>query len=184
MLATTSETTSGNHTPRSSHLGHLALLSAVATTGLSAGFMFLWNEVNIPGLKVVDDVTYIQTMNGVNSVIRNAPFGIAFFGAMVTMVVTMLFARRLRLGTRGFVGLALCLYLFALVVTFTVHVPMNRDLLELTDLTGLDTAEIRATYEGRWNSWHLPRAWAILISFLSLVAATASELRLFADQKA
>ena len=41
----------------------ILLLSAIATTGPSAGFMYLWKEVMIPGLAVVGDAPYIQAMN-------------------------------------------------------------------------------------------------------------------------
>ena len=59
---------------------------------------------------------------------------------------------------------------------------MNRDLLELTDLTGLDTASIRTAYETRWNLWHA-RAFATLFSFLSLVGAAGAEFGLLGRRR-
>jgi uncharacterized membrane protein len=90
----------------------------------------------IPGLALVGDGSYIEAMHGVNSVIRNAPFGIAFFGSMVAIVATLSLRRGFqRRTTTALIAVAAALYLFVLVVTFTVHIPMNRELLAVTDLT-------------------------------------------------
>lgn len=149
------------------------LLLATCTTFLSAGFFYAWQVGSIPGFRVMDDITYIQAMNAVNSNIRNAGFGFIFFGSVIFMVLTLLLhVRHWRTMKFLLVVAALVAYIFGLVaITFMVHVPLNTELLSYTDLTSVNVAMIRANYESRWNPWHLFRTIAVVISALLMLGA-------------
>ena len=159
---------------------NITLFLALITTGLSAGFFYAWQVASIPGLRLVDDVTYIQTMNAVNSTIRNAGFGFAFFGSIVFVFVALVLrARQWRSVSFALLGSSLLVYLFGLVfITFSIHVPLNTELLTYTDLTNVDVATLRSSYETRWNAWHLVRTYAVIGSFVLLLSAVFFERKL------
>ena len=156
------------------------LFLALITTGLSAGFFYAWQVGSIPGFRLVDDVTYIQTMNAVNSTIRNAGFGVIFFGSVVFLLLALLLRlKQWRRLSFWLLGASLIVYSFGLLfITFTVHVPMNVELLTYTDFTNVDVAAVRRGYESRWNTWHLIRTCAGVGSFVLLLGTVFLERRL------
>lgn len=162
---------------QTANLANLTSFLALITTGLSAGFFYAWQVGSIPGLRLLDDVTYIQTMNAINATIRNFGFGIIFFGSFVLLLLALLSRLEQRRSLSfALLAAALLLYLVGpLFITFSVHVPLNTELLTYTDLSTLDVARIRADYQGRWNSWHLARTCAVVASFGLLLAATFTE---------
>ena len=157
----------------------ITIFLAIITTGLSAGLFYGWQVTVIPGLRLLDDAPYIETMNSVNSTIPNAGFGITFLGSVVFMLIALgLRARQWRTFSFGLLGASLTLYLLGLLfITFSIHVPMNEDLLTYTDLSKVDVAAIRSDYETRWNAWHLVRTFAAIGSFALLLGAVFSERR-------
>ena len=158
----------------------LSLFLALVTTGLSAGFFYAWQVGSIPGLRLLDDATYVRTMNAVNSTIRNFGFGFIFFGSVVFLLVALLLrAKRWRSLSFGLLGASLSVYVFGLLfVTFSVHVPLNVELLTHTNLTSGNVAQLRSSYETSWNAWHSVRTWAGVGSFVLLLGAVFFERRL------
>ena len=159
--------------------GTTSLFLALVTTGLSAGFFYGWQVASVPGHRLLSDATYIQTMNAVNASIQNPGFGFVFFGSAMCMVLAL--AARLNSWRRASFALiagSLALYLAGLMfITFSVHVPLNTELLSYTDLATVDTAAVRLRYESRWNTWHLVRTCAAVGSFTLLLGAVFAERR-------
>ena len=166
--------------PIETRLAKSSLFLALIVTGLSAGFFYAWQVSSIPGFRVIDDITYIQTMNGVNANVRNPGFGIIFFGSIVLMLFALIVrAKQWQTASFGFLTMAFIFYLCGLLlITFVIHVPMNRELLTYTDLSNVDVATIRQNYESRWNAWHLVRTIAGICSFSCLLTAVFIEKRL------
>lgn len=113
-------------------------------------------------------------MNAINSTIRNFGFGVIFFGSVIFLLTALVLrAKQWRRLSFGRLVASLVTYVTGLLfITFSVHVPMNVELLSYADLTNVDVELIRDTYETRWNTWHLVRTYAGLGSFVLLLGAT------------
>lgn len=171
------ESTKGTSKVIYSRLTKGILFLATVVTFLSAGFFYAWQVSSIPGFKVMDDITYIQAMNAINGTIRNAGFGFIFFGSAIFMLLTLLlYIKHWRSIQFLLVATSLTIYLgIVILITFTVHVPLNVELLSYVDFTGLDIATIRTNYESRWNAWHVYRTIAVVISAVLMLGAVMIE---------
>lgn len=144
---------------------HGILLLAVLTSGLSAGLFYVFEVAVTPGLETVDDRTYIAAFQGINAVIRNAPFGIAFFGPIVLATLALALFRKDR-RVALLVGGGLAVYLVGVFgVTFAFHVPRNEALAAYQNLATTDLPTVRTWFEGPWNAWNLVRTIAACASF-------------------
>jgi uncharacterized membrane protein len=155
----------------------VALALAIVATGLAAGFFYAYDVSVTRGLAIVDDRTYVETMQAINSTVRNAPFALSFFGALLLSgIALMMRVRKPRsLGT-WLVAAGFLLYaggVFA--VTFAFNVPLNDELAGYKDLAAVDVARARADYESDWNMWNNLRTVSALASLTALVGALLLE---------
>jgi len=149
------------------------LFLSTIVTFLSAGFFYGWQVGPIPGFRFLDDSTYITAMNAVNANIPNTGFSVIFVGSIVFMLITLMLYRKQWQSTKFLlIFSAMLLYVFGLLlITFAVHVPLNEALLLHTDLTVIDVASVRSNYESRWNTWHVYRTSAVVLSAVLLLFA-------------
>lgn len=148
-----------------------ALTTATTLAGLSAGFFFTYQFSVIRGLAIVDDATYVQTFQAINDTVRNAPFGIVFFGTVPALAVALAVSRRAGRSTRALMTGALLLAIATVVITFAGNVPLNEQLGEVTGLTGAAATEARSSFESDWNRLNLART---LTSIGAAVLAAAA----------
>jgi uncharacterized membrane protein len=154
------------------------LLGATIATGLAAGFFYAYHVSVTRGLALVDDRTYIHTMQAINATVRNWQFAVGFFGALVAGVAALVArAARWRSPATWLVAAAVALYLGAFGITMGLNVPLNEQLAAHTDLAGLDLAAIRAGYEPDWNRFNALRTLASVTAFACLAAALLSDHR-------
>lgn len=149
----------------------LVLVLAVVLTGLSAGFFFTYEASVTLGLAQVDDRTYVETFQAINDTIRNAAFGVVFFGAIPAIGAALLLHRDADSGTRALLGAGLALYLVCVGVTVAGNVPLNDELAETIDVTDANAAAARADFEDDWNRLNLIRTIAVITGFVSVTAA-------------
>lgn len=135
--------------------GSLAL--STVTIGLAAGFFFTYQISVIRGLARVDDAAYVATFQAINETIRNAPFGIVFFGSIPILVATLALHWNAGGLRRSLIGASLGLYLATFAVTAIGNVPLNDDLGAVTDRSAAALAAARADFEGSWNTLNLVR---------------------------
>lgn len=100
------------------------LTLSVVTTGLMAGLFAAFAYAVMPGLRRTGDVAFVSAMRGINQAILNPVFGVLFGGALVLLAAALVVSRD-EPGVRGWVALALVLYVATLVVTVAVNVPLN-----------------------------------------------------------
>jgi uncharacterized membrane protein len=154
------------------------LLAATVATGLAAGFFYAYHVSVTRGLALVDDRTYIDTMQAINATVRNWQFALSFFGALVLGGAALLVrVSRWRSPTTWLVGAAVALYLCAFLITMGLNVPLNEQLAAHADLANLDLAAIRAGYEPDWNRFNALRTLASLAAFACLAAALLGDRR-------
>lgn len=154
----------------------LASLLATVAAGLAAGFFYAYAVSVTRGLAVVDDRTYVSTMQAVNATVRTPWFAFGFFGTVPLGVAAL--AARGRRGWRSPSGALLAagvavFFAGVLVVTAAGNLPLNDELASYTDLDAADLAAVRREYEGPWNALNLVRALASTATFACFAAAAS-----------
>jgi uncharacterized membrane protein len=137
------------------------LLVATMTTGLMAGVFGLYAHTIMPGLGRTDDRTFVGAFQSIDRAVINRWFIPTFLGALVsTALAGMLHLRDRDHSVLPWVGAAFALYLPAVIITFTVHVPRNDEIKaagppdEMTD-----PAAVRERFdETTWARWNVVRA--------------------------
>lgn len=157
----------------------IVLVLAILATGLAAGFFYAYDVSVTRGLAIVDDRTYVETMQAINATVRNGPFGLSFFGApLLACVALLLRLGRPRSPSTWLVAAGFVLYAVGVfAVTFAFNVPLNDELAGYTNLDAVGLAAVRAAYEPDWNAWNHVRTGASLASLAALVGALLLEPR-------
>lgn len=145
------------------------LLFATLTTGLSAGIFADWSSSVMPGLKEVDDRTFVEAFRGLDAAITNPFFlGLCFTGALLSIAVSA----ALHLGAEHrtvlvWLGAALLGFVLVWAITFGVHEPLNVKIRDAGALeSDADFAAARAQLdESMWTAWNTVRSLAATIAF-------------------
>ena len=140
-----------------------ASMIALLLCSLTAGVLFAFAVVVMPGLRTLDDAAYLRAFQLMDGIIQNnQPL---FMLVWVGSVVAMLAALVLGVGTltgmdRMLLLAAAALYLGGVqLTTIIIHLPLNSDVqklnLDVFDSRALQ--EARTAFETRWNRWNLIR---------------------------
>jgi uncharacterized membrane protein len=144
---------------------------------LTAGFLFAFAAVGMPGLRSLDDGAFIRAFQAIDRVIQNNQplFILVWVGSTLAVIA----AAGMGLSTLSgadralVVGAALIYLLGVQLPTATINVPMNNALQKL-DSAAMDATAVRrarADFEPRWNRWNIARtACASLASALLILA--------------
>ncbi|MFI0447013.1 DUF1772 domain-containing protein [Actinomadura sp. 6N118] len=166
----------------------IVLCAAVIAMGLSAGLLCAFTIAVMPGLTAADDRTLVDAMQQMIVKIENPAFFLIFLGAPVLAAVALVQTRRSQARgsqargsqarrsdstrTAGWIVAGLAFYTLTLVVTFTVHVPLNYDLKEAGDPALIkDLAAVRDDFVTPWVAWDIVRTLASIVAFGSLTWA-------------
>jgi len=149
----------------------ISLILSLLTTGLAAGLFYTFSIAVLPGLARVGDRTFVEAMSGINKAILNGWFAIAFGGAVVfTAVAALLHLGGSHRTALVWIVAALVLYVAQLVITFTVNVPLNNELVAV-NLDTDDLAAARERFEATWVRWNVVRTLLVTGAFGSLIGA-------------
>jgi uncharacterized membrane protein len=156
-------------------LSHLLLASAALLCSLTAGLVFAFAVVVMPGIRALPDRDFLRAFKEMDRVIQqNDPRFLIVWGGSV---VTLLAAVPLNVGSLGGLGASLLLGAAAVYLacvqlpTAMVNVPLNNRLQAL-DLDGLDAGALRAerdAFEGRWVYWNTVRTAFACVSTATLL---------------
>ncbi|MFE2144360.1 anthrone oxygenase family protein [Streptomyces sp. NPDC059456] len=142
-----------------SRIATALLTVSTVLMGLMAGLFFAFDVSVMPGLARGDERTYVTAMQNINAVIDgNGLFGAVFVAALLAAVASA--AAEFRAGRRGvavWVGAAAALYLVALVITFTVNIPLNNELADAGDAAGLTDFSVVEKFKGTWVTTNIIR---------------------------
>ena len=154
-----------------------ALVASVVLVGLAAGFFFTYQVSIVPALAEVDDETYVATFQSINDTIRNAPFGIVFFGSIPVLCAAVALHARGDRRTRAGVIVALVLYAAVFAITAVGNVPLNEQLGDVVDPDRAAAAAARADFESSWNQLNLIRAVLSGSALLALAVGVVARRR-------
>ncbi|MFF5229415.1 DUF1772 domain-containing protein [Dactylosporangium sp. NPDC000521] len=150
-------------------LRSVVLATATLLAGLSAGVFFAYSTSVMPALGRVEDRTFVEVMQKINTAILNGWFLTAYVGALLAAIAAVL----LHLGGSHrpmlpWLIAATLLYAVVFIVTAAVNVPLN-DQLDAAGLT--DPAAARAAFEASWNRWNTVRTVSSAGALLTLAVA-------------
>jgi uncharacterized membrane protein len=145
----------------------ISLVGATATAGLAAGVFGLYAHTIMRGLGKTDDRTFVGAFQAIDRAIMNPLWMLTFFGALVLSgVAAALYLRQDDGGALPWVVAALVLYALVVVITISVHVPLNDDIKAAGDPAQIDVAAVRdAFHETRWVAWNVVRVLASTAAF-------------------
>lgn len=142
------------------------LLAATLTSGMMAGLFYAYSISVMPALHRAGAPVFVEVMQRINTVITNGWFMFCFAGALVFGAIAAVIH-----GVNGpsavFVPTLIGVVLYAgqLVLTFTLHIPLNNALDAAGDT---DPAATRQAFETRWVRWNHARTLLCTGSFASL----------------
>lgn len=154
----------------------IVLILAAFLCCLTAGLLFAFAIVVMPGISSLNDREFIRAFQVIDGVIQNNQplFMLVWLGSVLALVIAAL------LGFGGMDGLgrtliisATLLYLLGVQLpTITINVPLNNQLqtldVDAMDETALSAA--REAFEPRWMRWNAIRtAVACLVSVLLMI---------------
>jgi len=152
---------------------------ALLLCSLTAGFLFAFAVVVMPGLKALDDAAYLRAFQVVDRVIQEGQplFMVMWVGSIIALLAALAMGLRTLAGLDRLVLLgASVLYLGGVQVpTAAINVPLNHRVqsLNINELNSGSLHEARRAFEGRWNRWNAGRtgfATASVILMLVLLA--------------
>jgi uncharacterized membrane protein len=153
------------------------LALATVAAGATAGVFLLYAIAIMPGLRRVDDRTFVAAFQAIDRAIVNPVFiGGCFLGTLVLSVAAAL----LHLGDGGrgvlpWLVAAAGLHVMVIVITATVHLPRN-DAIKAAGAPGeVDAVRARSALdERRWARWNHVRVALALATAGCLATALAS----------
>ncbi|WP_030162265.1 DUF1772 domain-containing protein [Glycomyces sp. NRRL B-16210] len=151
----------------------LALLAATLSAGLMAGLFTGFSYAVMPGIKILDDRSWVAAMQQINRVIMNGWFMTAFLGSVAftgaALALNWFSDDRSAL---PWIAVALVLALVAFIGTIGVNVPLNDQLMAAGDPSTFDDlAGLRERVEAKWIAWNTVRGVASLGSLAALAWA-------------
>ncbi len=150
-------------------MGGTLLAASCVVVGLMAGLFAAFAYAVMPGLRRVDDATFVETMRQVNRAILGPSLAVVLGGSLLLPLVALGLARS-QPQVWPWVGFGLVLTTATLVVTVAVNVPLN-DRLEAADGP---PEQVRRDFEAPWVRANLVRT---ATSLLALVAVAVAALR-------
>lgn len=154
----------------------LLVLAAVAA-GLTAGVFFLYANAIVPGLRRVDDRTFVAAFQAIDRAIINPLFlGGCFVGTLVlTVAAAVTHLGAAQRGALAWIVAAGALHVAVMAITVAVHVPRNDALKAAGDPDAIEAGSVRRTFdERRWARWNLVRVVLAIATAVSLSAALAA----------
>ncbi len=153
-----------------------ALLTATLLCSLTAGFVFAFASVVMPGIRSLEDRDFLRAFQRIDGVIQNNQplFMLMWVGSIVALLAALVLGFSLLTGVDRWMLLCAGVLYFGGVQlpTIAVNIPLNTQLQRL-DVDDLDPERLRSTrteFESRWNRWNSIRTgFATLSVVLMLV---------------
>lgn len=152
------------------------LLLAAFLCSLVAGFLFAFTIVVMPGIKKLDDGSFIRAFQAIDRVIQNnqPAFLLVWVGSALAVVAAAVVGIwQLSETDLLLVVTAALVYVFGVQFpTVIVHLPLNNNLqkLDAEAMNNKERQSERSKFERRWNQWNAVRtACSIFASVLLLL---------------
>ena len=145
------------------NLLELVLILATFFCALTAGFVFAFASVVMPGIGKLGDKEFIRSFQVIDGIIqRGQPtFGLVWMGSVVALLLSAVMGVLQLEGTeRTFIVVSAIVYILGVQVpTFRINVPLN-NALQRMDVDAMDKDALvsaRTAFENRWVRWNAIR---------------------------
>lgn len=154
-------------------LFHAVWIVAVLSTALTAGLVFTFNVVVMPGLASLPDRDFLQAFKAMDAIVQgNDPRFMVVWVASVISLVAAVPVGMAALSSAvwgGLLALTVVFILGAHLPTVRINVPLNNRIKRL-DIGALSIEQARrerSSFEATWNRWNAVRT---VVSVLVLAA--------------
>lgn len=153
----------------------MLLFTTVLFSGLVAGLFYSYSCSVNPGLRALSDSGYLHAMQSINFSIQNPVFFLSFLGLLFLYPASAwnLYSSAPSSSFYLMLAASLCYFIAVFGITIFGNVPLNT-LLEqfvINEATETERSEMRRLFERPWNTFHLIRTSASVVSFaLSILA--------------
>lgn len=154
----------------------ILLVTATFLCTLVFGFLFAFAVVVMPGIKKLDDRSFIRTFQVMDGIIQaNQPlFLVAWLGSAISIIAAAgVGAFELMGAQRILVIVAAAIYALAVQLpTLAFNMPLNNKLqsCQVETTSEKEHQVAREEFEARWNRWNVIRTWfASIVSLLLIV---------------
>jgi len=154
---------------------NVILVFTTTCTALIAGLFYSYSYSVVPGLKSVNDSTYIASMQSINRAIQNPVFFAGFFGALILLPVSAYMNYSQHPSLRFWLLLtAAIIYLTGVIgVTVVGNIPLNNALEKFNLLNASkDAINLQRTlFERPWNNLNTVRTISSILSLVLVIIA-------------
>lgn len=154
----------------------LVMIVATLLCALTAGFVFAFASVVMPGIGHLPNKEFIRAFQTIDGVIQAGQpvFGLVWIGSVFALVAAAILAVLQHEGLVPIlVGAGAVVYILGVQLpTFRINVPLNNALqaLNVDELDELTLDSARRSFEHRWVSWNLVRTvFASVVSVLLML---------------
>ena len=158
----------------------VVLVLATFLCALVAGFLFAFAVVVMPGIKRLDDSSFIRAFQAIDRVIQNKqPLFLVVWGGSVLalMAAVVLGMWALSGGDRMLIIVATLIYVLCVQLpTIAINVPLNNEIQKL-DPDSMNEAtrrRAREAFEPRWNRWNAIRTAGASVASIVLMLLLTS----------
>jgi uncharacterized membrane protein len=151
----------------------LLLLAGLAVIASVAGVLALYSSTIMPGLKKLDDATFVSAFKAIDRRIVQSVFMVQFFAPVFLVGAAAMYAFVQNAENAPLVSGAFACYLGVVAVTIGVNVPLNDGIKRTADaLSSSEAAAARTQFnEKKWVAANHARLALSLLSAGLLAAA-------------
>jgi len=150
----------------------LLLLAATLLCSLVAGFLFAFSVVAMPGIRQLDDRSFIRAFQAMDGIIQNNQpvFLFVWVGSAVMLIVSAAvgFTQTAGVDRITLVAAAVVYILGVQLPTVRINIPLNNKLQshDIDSMGDRDVSTARGEFENSWNRWNVARTIvAIIVAF-------------------
>jgi uncharacterized membrane protein len=127
------------------------LLTGLVLLATVLGILALYAHTIMPGLKKVDDPTFVRSFQAIDRQITNPIFMLQFFAPLFLLALAAFYANKHHLVEAKYIYIALACYLVAVILTMAVNVPLNDGLKKVTSTNPDALTNAREQFnESKW----------------------------------
>ena len=158
----------------------ITIFIATVLCFITTGFLFAFSVVLMPGIKKLDDKSFLRSFQVIDGVIQdNDPVFLFVWIGSVTSLVLSLVLGWFYLDGFNFMLLSIATFLYIFVfqlMTIRINIPLNNK-LQSYDLDSLDKEQllqVRQDFEAPWNRANVIRTYVSLVSTLIILKVIIS----------
>lgn len=154
----------------------LLLVVTICVSSMMLGVFLLYAHTIMPGLKRVDDASFVKSFQSIDRSIINPFFMLQFFLPMFGFLGLYIYARAQDFGEKNFLLAGFILYVVTFVLTVAINVPLN-DGIKKVNPSSSPTAMTEARVVFNESKWVISNLVRTLTNFGATTMAIIALLK-------